>query len=195
MDTSSLAQFGLHTPSVIVSLNNESFALGDVEPISKRRYVLYQHIIYLIDDDVMPLLTASADSFIDNRLIAEHKTIEKLTLPRSLNNPEPLQLTLSNGQWQSDDKNLTSDALKVLIDSWQFAYATQVRKVTPAELMAKPDPQITLWLEGQKQPVSLIMQTTDNKLILTNQDLSLEYIFPMAMSSQLLPDTPTQTNE
>ncbi|WP_289282785.1 MULTISPECIES: DUF4340 domain-containing protein [unclassified Methylophaga] len=195
MDISSLAQFGLHTPSVIVSLNNESFALGDVEPISKRRYVLYQHIIYLIDDDVMPLLTASADSFIDNRLIAEHKNIEKLTLPRSLNNPEPLQLTLSNGQWQSDDKNLTSDALKVLIDSWQFAYATQVRKVTSAELMAKPGPQITLWLEGQKRPVSLIMQTTDNNLILTNQDLSLEYIFPMAMSSQLLPNTPTQTNE
>ena len=61
--------------------------------------------------------------------------------------------------------------------------------------MAKPGPQITLWLEGQKRPVSLIMQTTDNNLILTNQDLSLEYIFPMAMSSQLLPNTPTQTNE
>lgn len=195
MDTSSLAQFGLSSPSVIVSLNNESFALGDVEPISKRRYVLYQHIIYLIDDDVMPLLTANADSFIDNRLIAEYKTIEKLILPRSLTNPETLQITISDGQWQSDDKKLTTDTLKVLIDSWQFAYATQVRKVASAELMAKPDPQITLWLSDQEKPVSLIMQSTDNNLILTNQDLSLEYIFPMAMGTQLLPDTPSQPNE
>lgn len=194
MDTSSLAQFGLNTPAVIVSMNNESFAFGDVESISKRRYVLYQHMIYLIDDDVTPLLTANADSFIDNRLIAEHNTIEKISLPHSLDNSDVLQIDNIDGQWHSDDKKLTADQLKILIDSWQFAYATQVRKLAQETLAALPAPQIKVWLKGQQQPVSLILQTTTNNFTLVNPDLGLEYIFPMAMSTQLLPDTATQTN-
>ena len=194
MDTSSLAQFGLDRPTVIVSMNNESFAFGDVESISKRRYVLYQHMIYLIDDDVTPLLTANADSFIDNRLIAEHNTIEKISLPHSLDNSDVLQIDNIDGQWHSDDKKLTADQLKILIDGWQFAYATQVRKLAPEALTALPSPQIRVWLKDQQQPVSLILQTTDNNLTLINPDSGLEYIFPMAMSTQLLPDTPTQTN-
>lgn len=194
MDTSSLAQFGLNTPAVIVSMNNESFAFGDVESISKRRYVLYQHMIYLIEDDVTPLLTASADSFIDNRLIAENNTIEKLSLPHSLSNSHIVQIDNVDGQWHSDDKKLTADQLKILIDSWQFAYATQVRKLTPESLAALSNPQIRVWIKDQQQPVSLILQTTDNNLTLINPDSGLEYIFPMAMSTQLLPDTPTQTN-
>ncbi len=195
MDTSSLSQFGLNMPSVIVRMNNESFAFGNVESISKRRYVLYKHMIYLIDDDVTPLLKASADSFIDNRLIAEDKKIEKLSLPRSLNNSKPVQIYSKDGQWQSDAQKLTSDQLKILIDSWQFAYATQVKKLTPEALKALPSPQITLWLKEQQQPVSYIMHAAGNNFTLTNPALGLEYIFPMAMSSQLLPDTPTQINE
>lgn len=194
MDTSSLAQFGLDRPTVIVSMNNESFAFGDVESISKRRYVLYQHMIYLIDDDVTPLLTANADSFIDNRLIAEHNTIEKISLPHSLDNSDVLQIDNVDGQWHSDDKKLTADQLKILIDSWQFAYATQVRKLAQETLATLPAPQIKVWLKGQQQPVSLILQTTANNFTLVNPDLGLEYIFPMAMSTQLLPDTATQTN-
>lgn len=194
MDTSSLAQFGLDRPTAIVSMNNESFAFGDVESISKRRYVLYQHMIYLIDDDVTPLLTANADSFIDNRLIAEHNTIEKISLPHSLDNSDVLQIDNVDGQWHSDDKKLTADQLKILIDSWQFAYATQVRKLAQETLATLPAPQIKVWLKGQQQPVSLILQTTTNNFTLVNPDLGLEYIFPMAMSTQLLPDTATQTN-
>ncbi|SFK63109.1 DUF4340 domain-containing protein [Methylophaga sulfidovorans] len=194
MDTASLAQFGLDRPTVIVSMNNESFAFGDVESISKRRYVLYQHMIYLIDDDVTPLLTANADSFIDNRLISEHNTIEKISLPHSLDNSDILQIANVDGQWHSDDKKLTADQLKILIDSWQFAYATQVRKLAQETLAALPGPQIKVWLKGQQQPVSLILQTTANNFTLVNPDLGLEYIFPMAMSTQLLPDTTTQTN-
>lgn len=84
MDEAALQQFGLSDPEVILSMNNEQFAFGGVESISENRYVLHQGMIFLVQDDVTPLLTASAGSFVDNRLIAEASQLTRLSLPQHL---------------------------------------------------------------------------------------------------------------
>lgn len=191
MDQAALQQFGLSDPEVILSMNNEQFAFGGVESISENRYVLHQGMIFLVQDDVTPLLTASAGSFVDNRLIAETSRLNRLSLPSTLDSDDRINLSLQDGQWQSDNVELSADAMKMLADSWQHAYAMQVRYLNDTALSRLQEPQVKLWLADHSEPVQLLMRQNGDTLQLINPALHLQYDFPLAMLSQLLPSPPT----
>ncbi len=192
MDQSALDQFGLSNPDVILSMNNEQFAFGGVESLSENRYVLHQGMIFLVQDDVTPLLTASAGSFVDNRLIPENTQLTRLTLPVAEGDSRKVSFSLQDGEWRSDNSELATDAIKTLADSWQHAYAMQVRYLPDAQLSANSEPQIELWLADQAEPIKLLMRQSGQSLLLINPALRLQYDFPMAMQSQLLPSPPKQ---
>lgn len=189
LDESSLSQFGLSQPEVLLSMNDQLFAFGGFEPLNQNRYVLHQGMVYLIQDDVTPLLTASAGSFIDNRLIPEQRQLSQLKLPRSSDDAEPITISQTDGQWHSDDAMLSSDKLKAIVDSWQHAYAMQVRHVSAEELSNLAEPQISLWFENDATTLQLIVQTTAQNLQLISPALQLQYDFPLALQAQLLPQT------
>lgn len=189
MEQSSLQQFGLNQPTVMLSMNNEQFVFGSVESLSHKRYVMHQGMIYLVQDDVTPLLTASPGSFVDNRLIADNQSITRLRVPTQLNSDESLDIRQEDGHWRSDNKELGSDTLKTLIDSWQHAYAMQVHYLPADKLATLPEPQVTLWLQDQTEPRSYILTQQGQTLQLINPKTQLQYDFPMALQSQLLPPT------
>jgi hypothetical protein len=187
MDESALTQFGLSQPEVLLSMNEQQFAFGGTEPLDQNRYVMHQGMVYLIQDDVTPLLTASAGSFVDNRLIAEEQQLAQLQLPISPDSAERITLNQSDGQWRSDNTALSSDSLKALVDSWQHAYAMQVRHLSAEQLATLPAPQIRLWFDTDTAPLDLIIQVNAQTLQLINPALQLQYDFPLAVQSQLLP--------
>ncbi len=191
MDQSALDQFGLSNPDVILSMNNEQFAFGGVESLSENRYVLHQGMIFLVQDDVTPLLTASAGSFVDNRLIPESNQLTRLTLPAA-DDEQKVRFSLQEGEWHSDNSELSTDAIKTLVDSWQHAYAMQVRYLPNAQLNAMTEPHIKLWLADQAEPMQLLMRQNGQTLQLINPALRLQYDFPLAIKSQLLPSPPKQ---
>jgi hypothetical protein len=187
MDESALTQFGLSQPEVLLSMNEQQFAFGGTEPIGENRYVLHQGMVYLIQDDVTPLLTASAGSFVDNRLIAEQQQLAQLQLPVKPDSAERITLSQSDGQWRSENTDLSSDKLKALVDSWQHAYAMQVRDIPAEELSSLPEAQVQLWFQNDPTPVDFIIQTNAQTLQLISPALQLQYDFPLAVQSQLLP--------
>lgn len=187
MAPSALTQFGLNRPEVLLSMNDEQFAFGDTESISKNRYILYKDRIYLIQDDVTPLLTASANSFVDNRPLADGSQLKRLRIPLELGSDTQVELTLQNGQWQSNDDQLSADRIKTLVDSWQHAYAMQVQHLDDAQLRDLEEPQISLWLNNQSEPIQLIMRQDGQSLHLIDPARQLQYDFPLALQSQLLP--------
>jgi hypothetical protein len=192
MDQAALDQFGLSNPDVILSMNSEQFAFGGVESLSENRYVLHQGMIFLVQDDVTPLLTASAGSFVDNRLIPETSRISRLSLPASPNADITMTLTLQNGQWQSDSGELSADTIKTLVDSWQHAYAMQVSYLDQDQLNALTEPQIQIWLDDKAKPMQLVLRQSGETLHLINPAQRLQYDFPLALQSQLLPLPPKQ---
>lgn len=189
VDETSLAQFGLGKPETTLTLNDQSFYFGDVESLNKRRYVLHREVIYLIDDTVAPLLKASAGSFVDNRLIAEQNTITQLEINDFGNND--ISLSLDDGHWQSSGFQASSDQLKSIIDSWQMAYAMQVRHLDKQTISTLPAPQIRVSFESRAEPLRLIMTETPQSLQIINPALQLQYDFPLALKHQLLPNTDT----
>lgn len=190
MDQASLNQFGLRQPESTILLNEQSFYFGGVEPLNKQRYLLHNDMIYLIDDTIAPLLRASAGSFVDNRLLAEQQAITRLAINHS--NKQNITLNLQDGHWQSSNLETSSDSLKTLIDSWQHAYAMQVRHVDETTLALLPEPQITVWLQNNATPMSLVMTETKQTLQITNPSLQLQYDFPLALKAQLLPQPETE---
>ncbi|WP_297808469.1 DUF4340 domain-containing protein [uncultured Methylophaga sp.] len=186
-DESALLEFGLDQPEVTLLMNEQPFAFGATESLSQNRYVLHRNVVYLVQDDVTPLLKASAGSFVDNRLVEEGVSINKLTLPASNETDEQRLIEQRDGRWHSNNSSASSDGLKTLVDNWQHAYAMQVRHLDADELNSLPSPQISLWLESNSQPLQLIMTLSGETLQLTNPALQLQYEFPLAMRSQLLP--------
>jgi hypothetical protein len=191
VDPQSLAQFGLDAPKLKLTMNDQAFIFGDVESLSQHRYILYQGMIYLVQEDVSPLLNATPGSFVDNRLLNENATISKLRLPQGKDKTEPIQIELDAGHWRSNAEGLSSDKLQTLVDSWQHAYAMQVHYIDDARLATLPEPQIEVWLNGEMQPMRFILMRRNESLQLINPSQHLLYDFPLALQTQLLPQSQT----
>lgn len=189
-DQAALDQFGLSKPDTTLTFNDQHFYFGGVEALNKRRYILHNEVIYLLDDNVAPLLRASAGSFVDNRLIAEQNTITQLEISNLGDND--ISLNLSDGHWQSSEVKTSSDQLKTIIDSWQMAYAMQVRHLDEKAISTLAAPQIHITLENRPEPLTLIMTETAHSLQIVNPALQLQYDFPLALKTQLLPHTDTE---
>jgi len=190
MDQASLDQFGLSKPEATLRLNDQQFYFGGIEALNKRRYVLHQDVIYLLDDNIAPLLKASAGSFVDNRLIADQNTITALEMTNAAGND--ISLTLQDGHWNSSGFQASSDRLTALIDSWQVAYAMQVRHLDSKAILNLPAPQIHLWFQDHTEPLALVMTETAQSLQIFNPVLQLQYDFPLALKKKLLPQPDTE---
>ena len=190
-NSKSLQQFGLSSDSVQLTLDDQVFQFGDVESISNHRYVLHKKIIHLTEDKVMPLLNASASSFIENRLFAKESHIQQIKLPLR-NDDDSLStqtLTIENmeGHWRSKSTTHTADQLSELVNSWQNTHALQVVPVNES-MHRDPEPVI---IEIQfKEPIKsreFELQLRNNALFLIDTETTLRYQFSKAMIKLFLP--------
>ena len=191
IDDATLTQLGFNNANTILKLDDASFQFGNIEPISKRRYVLHNDVIHLIDDNVAPLLNANAASFIDNKLILLNNQISKLVLP-TLNTDQTIStdnitIEQKEGHWTSDDSKFSSDELTTLIDSWQYTYALQVLPLSTAKLPLSEPHKIVVSFHNQTEPVELQLQKDNRTLYLNSPSQQLSYQFPVTLIQQLLP--------
>lgn len=185
-DSNTLNQLGLNKTSTLLQLNDNYFQFGEIESISKRRYVLHNDLIHLIDDSVVPLLNANAASFIDNKLIPLNKQISKLTIPTL--NTDSIAIEQKQGHWTSDNNKLSTDQLTILIEAWQHAYALQVLPLNTAKLPLSEPHKVVVWYHNQAEPTEFELQSDDRTLYLNNSQQQLSYQFPRSIMQQLLPD-------
>lgn len=177
--TTDLEEFELGPDSINLQLNQLMVKFGGIETLSRQRYIQSNNKIYLIADNIAPLLNSTVASFIDNRLIANSLKIKQLQLPTQ-------SLELKNGHWQSD-RSLSSDQLVTLIDAWQHAYAMQVLPISSDEINSLENKKVHISFEGEDNTMSLIVQTTERSVILINTDTKLAFHFPISTQSQLFP--------
>ena len=188
------SQFGLLPAKVSLKLNNYQFQFGDIETISKHRYVLHDGNVHLIDDQVTPLLNANVVSFIDNRLILSTNIINKLELPILSTDMTLSDATVTienkNGHWLTDGqiKQSTAVDLTILADAWQQAYALQVQPIdTDIQHTSTPLHKVTIWYQNQEMPAELELQLTAHALFVIDRSQKLKYQLPQALAPQLIP--------
>ncbi len=192
VDSAKLIQLGFNDASTIVQFNDYIFQFGTTEPISQHRYILHNNSVYLIDDNVAPLLKANAASFIDNKLIPLKRPISKISLP-TINQQQEwssknIIIEQKDGHWYSDIKTLSADQLTMLIDAWQHTYALQVLPIGKTTLPESTRHTITIWFDNQTDPTELELQYDSRALYLSHYSLNLSYQLPISLRQQLFPN-------
>jgi len=181
--TIDLAEFGLQQPELSLVFNEYHFAFGDTEPLSGYRYILHNEQIHLVNDDISPLLGASASSFVDNRLLDPTSNIAALHLPELQNQKvqqqyAALSIVQQNDSWHSKPQNYPQDKLLPLLQNWQQAYAMQVVILSDAATIT-PDaqPAVTIELTDNTQR-NFVVSYSEEGLTLTDHQQQLQYLFP-----------------
>lgn len=188
-NSNTLQQFGLSPDSIELKLNKHSFQFGDIESISNHRYILHNNSVHLVEDKVMPMLQASATSFIENKLFAKDSIIEKLSLPlfnenETLSNKQ-LIIEKVNDHWQSKSA-YTADQLTTLVDTWHHTYALQVLPITETN---HSNLSMKIWLQNQVDAIEFDVQLTDKALYIIDIENKLKYQFSHSIAKQLFPSS------
>lgn len=189
-DVGMLSQFGFDKTSPTLTIDKQQFIFGGTESISGRRYVWHEGKISLIDEQVYPLLNASADGFIDSRLFNGSEQIQQIKLPyidkNKLQQNQWLTASKKDGHWTSDaSPELATDKISSLIQSWKGAYAMQVSYLSDKELEKVSGVPVEIQLQGGKQTLTLLVKITDDGLLITNKSTRLQYQFPTSLANQM----------
>jgi hypothetical protein len=188
-----LSHFGLTSDSTSLTLGQQKFVFGNIEPISQQRYVLHNSVLYLLKDTVSPLLNTNASSFIDNRLILEEQKITSIKLPfydEGMLSKQTLTINFVKGQWQTE-QDIAMDKLVELIDNWRHARALQVLPLSTIVSQFKPSTfHIELTFDNQLDDMKLYLHLDDTSFFIINEKTELAYQFPKTLAQTLL--LPTQ---
>ena len=116
-----LAKYGLDPPSVTVSFNQNSFAIGDEDPVQHHRYILFNNTVHLIRDNYSSIAKSAPSGLINLAIMPANNKIKSLHLP-------DMKLDLIDGSWiitPPSDKAISQDTIRKLVDEWQFAQALE----------------------------------------------------------------------
>lgn len=163
-ETVELRRLGLADPAVVMRLDEHEFKFGSTDAINRRRYVLFDNTIHLVDDLLYRQLTATAAAFAKHKLLPENFTINSITFPEHA-------VTLTDGQWHTQTPvDIDPDRLKRLVYNWNQATALSVNR------LSEPEQVLTVKLtSADREAITFLIISTTPHLILGRKDLGLQY--------------------
>jgi len=176
-----LAEINLDVPLANVYIDSLAFAFGASSVFdSTRRYVQFAQKIYLIKDDIYPVLAGDPLTFVSLSPLGENAKILALQLP-------DYQFHLSaGGVWEVttalENIDKRPDTVNHLIERWQTLQAIEVQNYVEST----PEGEIHITLAEQTQPVTLQVITQHPDLILVRPAQGVQYLFPISQTDELL---------
>lgn len=173
-----LHKYKLDNPAVRLTLDNQMFAFGDIDPINGRRYVQFGATVHLITDMYFYLLDADLPSFVSTHLLPDQAKIGALTLPTVALSRD------AQGHWQlrPAQPNHSADAIQTLLDAWRNTTALWVKRYAPG----KAQGSITVQLQDPARELHFDIMARKPELILARPDLGLQYHLSTDIAKALL---------
>jgi len=184
-----LAKYGLDPPSVTINFNQNSFAIGDEDPVQHHRYILFNNTVHLIRDQYSSIAKSAPSGLINLAIMPENTKIKSLHLP-------DMKLDLIDGSWiitPPPDKTISQDTIRKLVDEWQFAQALEASlldSVEPPELKTLP---VHIEFSGDTPVMDLQTFSTDDERLLINPALGIQYHLTSHASARMFQLTEAQT--
>lgn len=162
-----LAALGLKPPLATLALDDTEIKIGTTDALDKLRYLQVGDAIFLVTDRYQHLINADWPGFVSRKLLPADARISKLKLP---------QATLSPGtgnQWQKTPVTTPADtaSLQTLIDNWQQASATYIRRYQPSG----NGETVAVTLSGNTATLTFHIVTRTPELVLARPDLGIQY--------------------
>jgi len=172
-----LARYGLEPPAVTLWLDDDAFAFGDTNPVSRRRYLRHGDSIYLVTDSAFRHVSGSASEFADPQVLGG---IE----PTAFELPG-LRLTLTENGWSPDpaQPQVPADRITALVDEWRYARALDLHY----REQASGGERLRIRHQGENGEQWLEIRVLERKpdLILYRPDEHLAYRLPADAAQRL----------
>ncbi|VAW53579.1 hypothetical protein MNBD_GAMMA07-642 [hydrothermal vent metagenome] len=174
IDTLNLADYALSPPRARIKFNNTEIAFGKINPMNNQRYLLAENKMALAQEQIYPLVSAQAVSFINLALLPDGIKITRIQSP-VIN----IQKT-RDGKWNSTGKHiLNADQIQELLQNWLSAQAFAVHKYMPRKNLGK------LKISDNKSTITYEITENDSVLILAVPNIGIEYHLDISLKQLL----------
>lgn len=164
-------------PAILsLRMNSHELFFGTTEPLSDRRYVMFDNIIHLVNDYLFHQLRQSPMFFVSNRLVPEQEITSSIQFNER-------SIIKEHNSWTilPADNAVSAAQLESLVEQWQKAEARQVLQYQNADVVEKV---ILKYESGHTAYFDVISKMPE--LILGRADLGLQYHLDKTMSEHLL---------
>ena len=177
INTLRLQDYALDKPRARIIFNSSEISFGKNNPLNNKRYLKIDNKLALVNDEIYPLVSAQAATFVDLRLLPD-KQISALTLPDI-----KIQKT-DTAHWKSASKTITNNALsadqiQTLLDNWRSAQAFAVHRYMPRKKLGM------IKITFDTGDINFKLTDDDPWLILARPDLGIEYHLHSSLKQQL----------
>ncbi len=171
-----LARFDLNEPHARVTINQQSFSFGAVNPMSREQYVLTQDSIHLVSLRYGAALPKNALQLVSRQLFAAEEA------PVAFEFRE-FRLAQQDGMWRltPPPADASQDDFVRWVDEWRLATALAVQP--PGN--RKPLAAIKIKLKSGSD-ITLAVLQREPELTLARSDQPLEYQFAAGTAQRLL---------
>ncbi|VAW69327.1 hypothetical protein MNBD_GAMMA09-1656 [hydrothermal vent metagenome] len=170
-----LSQYALAPPRASIKFNNTVVNFGKTNPVNNLRYFQVNNKLALVSEQLYPLVSAQAASFIDLSLLPDNFNINKIETPQASIQRD------NNGQWQSTGTPpLSADQIQNLLQNWRSTQAFAVHKYLERKQLGK------IKIYDKSRNITFTISDTDPWLILARPDTGIEYHLDKSQKDRLL---------
>ena len=179
-----LARFELNEPRARLTINQQVFSFGAVNPVSNEQYVLTQDGIYLIALRYGAALPKDALQLVNQQLFAPEEAPVALEF-------QEFRIAQQDGKWVMSPAvaDSSQDDINRWIDEWRLATAFAMLPTSNR----KPLATIKARLRSGNE-VTLTVLEREPQLVLARSDLPFEYQFAGGAAKRLLAPPTAESN-
>jgi hypothetical protein len=184
-----LARFDLDRPALTVTLGEQRFAFGTVNPLSQEQYVLAGDGVYLLSSFYASLVPRKAERLLTHSLFLQGESPVAFVLPG-------FRIELQGTKWvrlpAAGQEELSQDEFNRWVDGWRYASSLMTQRgsaKTPAE-------QVEVRLaDGRTLRLGILRR--EPELVLVRPDEQLQFSFSGEMAKRLLrpPEAPPPAHD
>lgn len=171
-----LERFELDRPLLTLTLNQEVFRFGTINPLSHQQYVSARNKVFLLPTGYFATAFSQPADFVSKKLLAEDE------IPTAFHFPQ-LKLERNNGQWAMTPPNpkMDQDQLNRFADDWRLASALHSQPYD----QSKPISEYTLRFKNGKSVQFQVLQQQP-EFVLLRKDENIQFHFPQDTAKRLL---------
>ena len=165
-----LQQFGLSPALFTLQLNEYELLFGERSEISNLRYISFKNSVFLIRDQLLPVLNSAPASFISHKLIPNGARITSLELPDFSIRQHENKWLISSAPTQA--ATLSQDLFVKFIDEWRLSQALYISLDSGNSSIEKPASVIQL-ADGSR--IRIIILKKESGLVFYRPDPGVYY--------------------
>ena len=176
LEAANLARFELDKPRLRLTVNQQSFSFGMLNPLSHEQYIATQNAVYLVSARYFAMASAPPANLASKKLFATDEVPVGFDFGKS-------RLALTDGKWNvlPAQPNLSQDQLNQWADEWRHAASLASTPYSGQASVA----EFNIQLSNGKNILVKILQR-EPELILLRSDENWQYHFPAETAKRLL---------